>query len=90
MSETLRDLSKKTWFPSDNTLASINAGSMQRIADATEKMAQRHTDLMRDRDWYERAFKEAARDREALKRQLSAAKGQITKLRNAAKKDTQS
>lgn len=87
MSETLRGHSKKTWAAGDNTLASINAGSLQRIADATEKMAQRHTDLIREREWYERAYKDSVRNQEAVKRQLSAAKGQITKLRKAASKD---
>lgn len=85
---TLRDLSRKTWTPRNTDLESINAGSLQRIADATEKMAQRHTDLIRVRDWYERAYKEAIAREDALKRRLAAAKGQITKLRNAAEKET--
>lgn len=86
---TLRDQSKKTWTAGDHTLESINAGSLQRIADATEKMAQRHTDLMRERDDFERRYKAAVAREFALERQLSAAKGQITKLRNAAKKEPQ-
>ena len=89
MSETLRDHSKKTWIAMDKTLASINAGSLQRIADATEKMAQRHTDLLRERDDYERRYKAAVAREQQLERRLAAAKGQITKLRNAAKKEPQ-
>lgn len=89
MSETLRDHSKKTWIAMDKTLASINAGSLQRIADATETMAQRHTDLLRERDDYERWYKAAVAREQQLERRLAAAKGQITKLRNAAKKEPQ-
>lgn len=79
MSETLRDHSKKTWIAMDKTLASINAGSLQRIADAT--------DLIRDRDNYERYYREAVNRERQLGLRLAAAKGQITKLRNAAKKE---
>lgn len=86
MSETLRRLSKNTWTACDKTLASINAGSLQRIADATELMARRHTELIRERDNYERYYREAQQRNQQLERRLAAAKGQITKLRNAAKK----
>lgn len=86
---TMRDLSKKSWIARDSTLASINAGSLQRIADATEKMAQRHTELIRERDDYERWYKAAVAREQQLERRLAAAKGQITKLRNAAKKEPQ-
>lgn len=71
---------------SNKTIEYINAGSLQRIADATEKMAQRYTDLIRDRDNYERYYREAVKRERQLERRLAAAKGQITKLRNAAKK----
>ncbi len=86
MSETLRDISKMTWIACDKTLASINTGSLQRIADATELMARRHTELIRERDNYERYYREAQQRNQQLERCLAAAKGQITKLRNAAKK----
>lgn len=39
------------------------------------------------RDEYERRYKAAVGRERALERKLSAAKGQITKLRNAAKKE---
>lgn len=87
MSETLRDLSKRTWTSSNNTLESINAGSLQRIADATERMAKRHTELISERDDYERRYKAATAREQRLERQLAASRGQITKLRKAALKD---
>lgn len=87
MPETLRDLSKRTWTSSENTLESINAGSLQRIADATERMAQRHTELIRERDDYEHRYKAAIAREQRLERQLAASRGQITKLRKAALED---
>ena len=87
MPETLRDLSKRTWTSRDNSLESINAGSLQRIADATERMTQRHTELIRERDDYERRYKAAIAREQQLERQLAASRGQITKLRKAALKD---
>lgn len=43
----------------------INLGAMLRIADATEKMAQRHTELIDQRDYYkserDRLWKEVNR-----------------------------
>jgi hypothetical protein len=43
---TLREASKQKWT-SKNTIEHINAGSLQRIADATEAMAKK---LHRDAD----------------------------------------
>ena len=49
------------------TIEQINCGSLQRIADAAEKMALRHTELIAEFD--------------TMGKKLSAAKGQITKLK---------
>lgn len=81
---TMREHSKKTWTAND-TLGHINAGSLQRIADAAEAMAKRHTELITARDWYESAYRETSAREKHLKRRLAAAHGQITKLRNKAK-----
>lgn len=81
-----RESSRAGWT-SARTVEHINAGSLQRIADATELMARRHLDLIRERDDYERRYKAAIERELALERKLSAARGQITKLRNAAKKE---
>ena len=43
--------SREVWT-SAKTVEHINAGSLQRIADATELMARRHLDLIRERDEY--------------------------------------
>ena len=84
--DDFRLASRKVWTSAD-TVEHIDAGSLQRIADATELMARRHLDLIRERDEYERRCKAAVARELALERKLSAAKGQITKLRNAAKKE---
>lgn len=84
--DNFRDFSRRSWT-GDETVAHINAGSLQRIADATELMARRHLELIRERDDYERRYKVAIERESALERKLSAARGQITKLRNAAKKE---
>jgi len=76
----LRKLSAQQWV-GDVSWENIKVGSLLRIADAAEKMAQRHTELMRDRDMYERWYKEGSAEVKLLRRQLSAAKGQITKLK---------
>ena len=52
--------SREVWT-SAKTVEHINAGSLQRIADATELMARRHLDLIRERDEYERRYKAACR-----------------------------
>jgi hypothetical protein len=85
MSENFDKESRKGWFvpdvaPTDTQLA---VGCLQRIATATEVMAQNHDRLVRERDnaradsdyWR----KEAGR----LSRRLSAAKGQITRLKRS-------
>lgn len=78
----------KDSFAGPATIEAINAGSLQRIADATEAMAKNHTQLIRERDMYEKLYREQAEKAAALRRQLSAAKGQITKLRTAAERTT--
>ena len=77
---TLRDSSRQTWN-GGNSIEHINAGSLQRIADACERMAVRHTELIEERDRYARWHKDEQARRERWQRKHSAALGQITKLR---------
>jgi len=63
------------------TLEQINCGAMLRIADATEKMAQRHTELIQDRDYYEKQYNDWRREYEAMERRCRSLKGQITKMK---------
>ena len=82
---TIQEDSRKAWT-SGSSLPDINAGSLQRIAAATEAMAVNHIQLQRQRDMYEQMYRGEMNRRRAVERQLSAAKGQITKLRNAAQR----
>ncbi len=81
MAESLRAKSRREWVNDDSSIEQIQLGCMLRIADAIEKMAQRHTELIRDRDMYNRWYDEEVERRKIAERSLSAAKGQITKLR---------
>uniref|UniRef100_UPI0039EDFC98 hypothetical protein n=1 Tax=Bordetella sputigena TaxID=1416810 RepID=UPI0039EDFC98 len=78
----IRDISKQNFTSQDgNTLQAINAGSLQRIADATERMAQRHTELIRERDNYQRWYQQEEQAHARTSRRLRAARGTVTKLR---------
>lgn len=79
--KTNREISLANYTPNNVTWEMVNVGSLQRIADATEKMAQRHTDLMRDLDSNKRWYEQERHEHAATIRQLRAARGVITKLR---------
>jgi hypothetical protein len=79
-----REVSKQN-FTSDNTIEHINAGSLQRIADATELMAKNYLQLQSDRDLYKRWYNESSAQKAKLYRQISALRGVITKLKNNRK-----
>jgi hypothetical protein len=59
----------------------LKIGALLRIADATEKMAQRHTELIRQRDEFERSANYWSRRFHQMERRCRALKGQITKLK---------
>ena len=64
------------------TFEEVQLGCLQRIASATELMAKNHDVLVRQRDWYKRSSEDLALRNDQLKRQLAAARGQVTRLRN--------
>lgn len=59
------------------TLEQINTGAFLRIADATEKMAERHTELMRQRDYFESKVKQLQAIREHLERSNASLRGHL-------------
>jgi hypothetical protein len=79
---SFREDSKKHWN-SDTSVDQINAGSLQRIADATELMAVTHVALQEDRDRYKRWYQDSEKTRKYLLLSNAALKGQITKLNKA-------
>ena len=76
----LRETSKRNWN-GGNSLEAINCGSLQRIADASEIMAQNHKKLIADRDMYEKLYNEHFSKVMKRDRTISALRGQITKLK---------
>lgn len=78
-----RDASRQNWN-CRNTVEDINSGCLQRIADATEKMASNYTALQNDRDMYKRWYNQHREEKEGLYRKISALKGVITKLKKAS------
>lgn len=59
----------------------VKIGAIQRIADATEKMAQRYTELIDQRDRLERWGRDLNVKCARLERSNAALRGQITKLK---------
>ena len=59
----------------------INAGSLQRIADATEKMARRHTELIAENESLGKRLNYSIKRCEQVERSNSALRGVITRLR---------
>jgi len=79
----LRNASKAQYDSAGTpTIEQINCGSLQRIADASEVMARRYVDLLKDVEQYRRWWNEEREKNAALTRSNSALRGQITKLKN--------
>ena len=88
---TTRDDSRQNYTSAPGIdWSATNTGSLQRIADATEKMAQNWVRITDERDRYYGWWKEERERRLKLERQLlgrtNALRGVITKLR--AKSDS--
>jgi hypothetical protein len=63
-------------------LEQLNAGALLRIADATEKMAQGHSKLLADVDFYKRQWESAKEINKRLSRQVSAYRGVLKRRKN--------
>lgn len=84
MSDTYKKESRKEWHLAGDVKPStehIKLGCLQRIADATELMSKRHTDLMREKEQAENSRDYWRREAERLTRSKIALRGQITKLK---------
>lgn len=76
-----QESSRKNWT-SDRSVEHINAGSLQRIADAMEKVALNYDELLRDKKRAEEARDYWRNRADRLASRVSALKGVITKMRN--------
>lgn len=85
-----REASKKNWglFSKGEsaTIEEINAGSLQRIADATEILTSKHVQMSKDLDWYKKKYDEHGEEIKALRKLNSSYKGVITRMKNKALK----
>lgn len=89
MSNSFKDQSRINWQPSTDRQVNneeILIGAAQRIADATEAMAQNHIKLQNDRDQYKRWYDDGREERDRLYRRIAALQGVITKLKKAKQK----
>ena len=75
-----REASRKLWttIAEVPTQSEIDVGSLQRIADACELMAKNHAELIRERDQYERWWRDARTREEKLRRRV------ITRMKRKA------
>lgn len=78
-----REASRNNWRLNGEhaTVEEINAGSLQRIADAVEKMTKRWDDLVRDRDAYKAMHEREQNTRRRIERRVIALRGHITRLK---------
>ena len=59
----------------------IKLGAVLRIADACEVMAKRHTELIAERDKFERWYKERNKEIDRLYRVIRSLRGVITRMK---------
>ncbi len=82
------DFNTAGWNP---TIQEINTGSLQRIADASEKMAANWITLTTERDrykqWYENERDGRQRETARLLNVIRALRGVITRLKNQRGRD---
>lgn len=83
---TYQQLSKTQWETEDRAnLEKINAGSLQRIADATELMASNYLQLQRDLALYKRWYEETNERNKKMAKQIAAYQGHINRLKKSIK-----
>lgn len=85
---TLKDNSKAAWTGA-GSLEHVNAGSLQRLADAAETMAassqlmaKNHFELVEWRNRYKSWYETERWERDRLERKLAAQRGVATRLKN--------
>lgn len=84
----LREESKANWSSSTPkaTVDELKIGCLQRIADATEVMAQNHRELQANLDMYKRWATERQDKINRLERKVSALRGVITRMKRGGRR----
>lgn len=90
MSKSLTDLSRTVFNAPDSTFESIATGCLQRIADATEKMAVNWTaltnELNKEKDRSERYLRQVEAYKATLKterKRVAALRGVLTRMKRS-------
>lgn len=83
---TQRDDSRQNWRGS-GSVESINSGSLQRIADALEKMSRNYDQLISDRNHFRNQASRLRGELDAERRRSAALRGVITRMKNKAARE---
>lgn len=85
MNKTIRDASRVDYTTAGEkpTWEEVRGGALLRIADAVEKVAQRHTALIDERDMYKRWYDRESERRATAERRIAALQGVITRMKKA-------
>lgn len=87
--KSFKEESKKNWGADkkgqEMSREEIAHGCLLRIADAIEVMAKRHTDLIDERNRYERYYNQETAARKRIENTLKSTKGHLTRARNRIK-----
>lgn len=78
-----REVSRQNWKANGPTVEEINAGSLQRIADAVEKMAQSYDAMRTDRDYWKDRAEWRMAEITRLERSNRSLRGVITRLKRS-------
>lgn len=79
----MREASKNTWA-SNSSVEHINCGSLQRIADATEKMAANYDQMRLDRDWQKARADRNSATNQRLRNRIAGLRGYIKRMKRGA------
>lgn len=80
----LRADSRKN-YTGNGTTDHLNAGSLQRIADATERIAANYSEILEARDKFKRWYEEERDRRRKIERSNAALRGAITRLKRGGR-----
>lgn len=94
MTKSFRELSRREYSRDENaaTMEDVRIGTLQRIADAAELMAENHNELLlkidkleHDKKTYYDWYREGCETIRSLNRSNNALRGVITRLKNKGK-----
>lgn len=88
MSDNFTTESRKEWHSPDRapTDAQLTLGCLQRIANATELMARRYSELLAERDRYQRWYEQEHESAKRMARRITSLKGAVTLAKRRAAK----